>query len=240
MSSTKLPGQPGPSGPRVQANLGGHGCTIGLFISILTVILIALCILVWNRVQDSSGSRMQIILAMIGIYLTIFLIAGSLIYRHYKRELDNLIAVSDGFLRDHLKYLIAITLAIGCILTLIFAFILLRSSPPPSLPPYGCSPAPCTVLKPDGQRIGVSVGLDHFWPDNSSNNAESLIYQEDNRVQEQGASYITFIVVTTLSDRPDMIAADQSEKGIGHDDLQGAYVLQKEDNGSGDVLYPVV
>jgi eukaryotic-like serine/threonine-protein kinase len=30
-----------------------------------------------------------------------------------------------------------------------------------------------------------------------------------------------------------MIAADQSEKGIGHDDLQGAYVLQEEDNGSG-------
>jgi serine/threonine protein kinase len=57
------------------------------------------------------------------------------------------------------------------------------------------------------------------------NDAEALIYREDMRVISSGAPYVTFVVATMLS--------DATLRGIGHDDLQGAYVAQKEYNDKG-------
>jgi eukaryotic-like serine/threonine-protein kinase len=57
------------------------------------------------------------------------------------------------------------------------------------------------------------------------NDAEALIYREDMRVISSGAPYVTFVVATMLS--------DATLRGIGHDNLQGAYVAQKEYNDKG-------
>lgn len=54
-----------------------------------------------------------------------------------------------------------------------------------------------------------------------TSDAESLIYLEDQQVMSSGSSYITIIVGT-------MISGDNV--GVGRDDLQGAYVAQKEYN----------
>jgi eukaryotic-like serine/threonine-protein kinase len=56
-----------------------------------------------------------------------------------------------------------------------------------------------------------------------SGDAEALIYQEDLRVLTSGQPYVTFVVATMLSG-PD------STLSVGRDDLQGAYVAQKEFN----------
>jgi eukaryotic-like serine/threonine-protein kinase len=56
---------------------------------------------------------------------------------------------------------------------------------------------------------------------NESSNAESLIYLEDQRVLSSGSPYITFVVGTMLTG---------TNVGVGRDDLQGAYVAQKEYN----------
>lgn len=53
------------------------------------------------------------------------------------------------------------------------------------------------------------------------NNAEALIYLEDQRVLSSGSPYITIVVGTMLTG---------SNVGVGRDDLQGAYVAQKEYN----------
>ena len=53
------------------------------------------------------------------------------------------------------------------------------------------------------------------------NDAEAHIYLEDQRVISSGSPYVTLVVGTMLS--PDNI-------GVGRDDLQGAYVAQKEFN----------
>ncbi len=240
MNKTSLSDQQDPSGIKQTTHANGHGYTIWLIIVILTAILIALSIWTWNGVQDSIGARIQIIVSMVGFYGSI---VGSLLYHHYKasgHQWHGRLEISDSFLHHLLKeYWIAIICAGMSIGALIFAGVLFLSLPhqPPPPPSYGCSPAPCAISR-DGQLVGISDGLNHFWPDNGPNTVESLIYQEDNRVKEPGANYITFIVVTTLSDRPDMIAADQSEKGIGYDDLQGAYVLQMEVNGNGGCPLP--
>ncbi|HEY4033836.1 MAG TPA: bifunctional serine/threonine-protein kinase/ABC transporter substrate-binding protein [Ktedonobacteraceae bacterium] len=55
----------------------------------------------------------------------------------------------------------------------------------------------------------------------NSNDAEALIYQEDLRVVNSGSPYVTVVVATFLSG---------SNIGVGRDDLQGAYVAQKEFN----------
>lgn len=55
----------------------------------------------------------------------------------------------------------------------------------------------------------------------SSNDAEALIYQEDLRVINSGSPYVTIVVATFLSG---------DNIGVGRDDLQGAYVAQKEFN----------
>ena len=55
----------------------------------------------------------------------------------------------------------------------------------------------------------------------NSRDAESAIYLEDQRVLNSGRSYITLVVATMLS---------SDNIGVGRDDLQGAYVAQKEFN----------
>ncbi|GER88335.1 hypothetical protein KDW_24970 [Dictyobacter vulcani] len=57
----------------------------------------------------------------------------------------------------------------------------------------------------------------------TSNDAEALIYKEDIRVINSGTPYVTLVVATMLS-------GDQV--GTGREDLQGAYVAQKEFNDS--------
>ncbi len=56
-----------------------------------------------------------------------------------------------------------------------------------------------------------------------TNDAESLIYLEDQRVLASGNPYITIVVATMLS-------GDSGTVSVGRDDLQGAYVAQKEFN----------
>ncbi len=55
----------------------------------------------------------------------------------------------------------------------------------------------------------------------NSRDAESAIYLEDQRVLNSGKSYITIVIATMLS---------SDNIGVGRDDLQGAYVAQKEYN----------
>ncbi len=59
----------------------------------------------------------------------------------------------------------------------------------------------------------------------NTSDAEALIYREDMRVISSGVPYVTFVVATMLS--------GATLKGIGYDDLQGAYVAQKEYNENG-------
>jgi serine/threonine protein kinase/ABC-type branched-subunit amino acid transport system substrate-binding protein len=59
-----------------------------------------------------------------------------------------------------------------------------------------------------------------------TNDAEALIYLEDQRVVASGNPYITIVVAT-------MITGDSATVSIGRDDLQGAYVAQKEFNDGG-------
>jgi len=58
-----------------------------------------------------------------------------------------------------------------------------------------------------------------------TNDAEALIYREDMRVISSGVPYVTFVVATMLS--------NATLIGVGRDDLQGAYVAQKEYNDDG-------
>ncbi|MBX5450851.1 ABC transporter substrate-binding protein [Thermogemmatispora sp.] len=59
------------------------------------------------------------------------------------------------------------------------------------------------------------------------NDAEALIYLEDQRVLSSGSPYITFVVATMLS------GPDPAAVGAGRGDLQGAYLAQKEYNSGG-------
>src|SRR5207249_7157370 len=54
-----------------------------------------------------------------------------------------------------------------------------------------------------------------------SNDAEVLIYLENQHVISSNSPYITFVVATMLSG---------NNTSVGRDDLQGAYVAQKEFN----------
>ncbi|MBE3559726.1 MAG: protein kinase [Ktedonobacteraceae bacterium] len=56
-----------------------------------------------------------------------------------------------------------------------------------------------------------------------SNDAEALIYLEDLKVLASGRPYVTVVVATMLSGNETLI-------GVGRDNLQGAYVAQKEFN----------
>ncbi len=57
----------------------------------------------------------------------------------------------------------------------------------------------------------------------SPNDAEALIYLENLRVMNSGSKYVTLVVGTMLSGDPSLIT-------VGRDDLQGAYIAQKEYN----------
>ncbi|HVB60496.1 MAG TPA: protein kinase [Ktedonobacteraceae bacterium] len=75
-------------------------------------------------------------------------------------------------------------------------------------------------------KSGNSSSAESLWQaalgvSNEFNNAEALIYQEDQRVLSSGSPYITIVVGTMLTG---------DNVGVGRDDLQGAYVAQKEYN----------
>lgn len=68
------------------------------------------------------------------------------------------------------------------------------------------------------------AGAESFWQaavSGDSSNAEALIYLENQRVLASGSPYITLVVATMLTG---------NDLGVGRDDLQGAYVAQKEFN----------
>ncbi len=58
-----------------------------------------------------------------------------------------------------------------------------------------------------------------------SDDAETLIYRENQRVLESGRPYITLVVITMLTSR-----GNNNSLTIGRDNLQGAYVAQMEYN----------
>ena len=75
-------------------------------------------------------------------------------------------------------------------------------------------------------RSGNTSGAVSLWSKaigEDTNNAEALIYQEDQRVLASGNPYIDIVVATMLSGDPGAV-------GVGRDDLQGAYVAQKAYN----------
>ena len=73
-------------------------------------------------------------------------------------------------------------------------------------------------------KVGNSAAAQSRWRSalaTEMNDAEALIYLEDQRVLASGRPYITFIVGTMLTG---------ANAGVGRDNLQGAYVAQKEYN----------
>jgi serine/threonine protein kinase len=74
----------------------------------------------------------------------------------------------------------------------------------------------------DGVIAALSTALEQ-----EPNDAEAHIYLEDQRVVSSGNPYITLVVGTMLS--PDNV-------GVGRDDLQGAYIAQKEFNDGSKLL----
>ncbi len=76
----------------------------------------------------------------------------------------------------------------------------------------------------DKLKTGDAGGAESLWQSGlatDTNDAEALIYLEDQQVLASGNPYVTFVVGT-------MITGDNV--GVGRDDLQGAYVAQKEYN----------
>jgi len=126
-------------------------------------------------------------------------------------------------------------------------FILLKRSSPGHLPTIGIG----VSKAPDGEYIGLSdgsfafdtnrpggalkmqaanelkghniSGAESLWQSallRDTSDAEASIYLEDQRVLASHAPYLTLVVSTQFTD----------DFGVGHDDLQGAYVAQKEYN----------
>jgi serine/threonine protein kinase/ABC-type branched-subunit amino acid transport system substrate-binding protein len=110
------------------------------------------------------------------------------------------------------------------------------------------------IQAPDGEHIGVSDGTfafdtqrpggkfktqaadylkakdfgsaDSLWQQaitKDSNDAETLIYMENRRILDAGNPYITIVVATTLT-------GDTNSISVGHENVQAAYVAQKEYN----------
>ena len=77
------------------------------------------------------------------------------------------------------------------------------------------------MYKQDSNNVSQVTSLLNQAIARSSNDAEALIYQEDLRVVNSGSPYMTIVVATFLSG---------DNIGVGRDDLQGAYVAQKEFN----------
>jgi len=78
-------------------------------------------------------------------------------------------------------------------------------------------------FKRNSSDPGTVIALLDTALQHDSNDAEALIYRENMRVLSSGAPYVTFAVAT-------MLTGDSSLIGVGRDDLQGAYVAQKEYN----------
>ncbi|GHO89481.1 bifunctional serine/threonine-protein kinase/ABC transporter substrate-binding protein [Dictyobacter formicarum] len=76
-------------------------------------------------------------------------------------------------------------------------------------------------LKQDKNNVNAAISLLNEATSKNSNDAEALIYKEDIHVTQSGNPYVTIVVAT-------MISGDQVQ--VGRDDLQGAYVAQKEFN----------
>lgn len=76
------------------------------------------------------------------------------------------------------------------------------------------------VRATDGECIGISDGNFSFDAKyQRTKNAEALIYQEDQQIANQ--PHVTVVVAT-------MLASDSKSLGVGRDELQGIYVVQKE------------
>ncbi|MBV9230206.1 MAG: ABC transporter substrate-binding protein, partial [Chloroflexi bacterium] len=78
-------------------------------------------------------------------------------------------------------------------------------------------------LKQNSNNTSAVISLLNQAIAQESNDAEALIYLEDLRVLNSGSPYVTVVVGTMLS-------GDPATVGVGRDDLQGAYVAQKEFN----------
>jgi ABC-type branched-subunit amino acid transport system substrate-binding protein len=93
-----------------------------------------------------------------------------------------------------------------------------------SLLPQSCRDGVC-VFSENGQKIGISMGQDHFWTQKAGEvDAEQLVYSEDHTVLANtgGYQYYEMVVVTTLSE-----GAEARHTDAGHNDLQGIVLLQK-------------
>ncbi len=77
-------------------------------------------------------------------------------------------------------------------------------------------------FKQNSNDPGSVIALFDTALQHDSNDAEALIYREDMRVLSSGQPYVTFVVATMLT--------GSGLTGVGRDDLQGAYVAQKEYN----------
>jgi ABC-type branched-subunit amino acid transport system substrate-binding protein len=93
-----------------------------------------------------------------------------------------------------------------------------------SLLPQPCRDGIC-VFSENEQKIGISMGQDHFWTQKTDPvDAEQLIYSENHTVLANtgGYQYYEMVVVTTLSE-----GADARHTEAGHDDLRGILLLQQ-------------
>ncbi|HEU5227228.1 MAG TPA: ABC transporter substrate-binding protein, partial [Ktedonobacteraceae bacterium] len=79
------------------------------------------------------------------------------------------------------------------------------------------------LLRQKNPDVGAALSLLNQAVARDSNDAEALIYLEDLRVVNSASPYVTIVVGTMLSGDPGTV-------GVGRDDLQGAYVAQKEFN----------
>jgi len=92
-----------------------------------------------------------------------------------------------------------------------------------SLLPQACRDGICIVSENE-QRIGISMGPDHFWTQQpGDSDVEQQIYTENQTVLTNagGYQYYELVVVTTLSAQ-----TEARHTNAGYDDLRGIVVLQ--------------
>ncbi len=85
---------------------------------------------------------------------------------------------------------------------------------------------PTKIQASEKLAAGDKIGAKSLWnqaAQSDTSDAEALIYLEDQRVLASGSPYITLVVGT-------MLTGSQSQVSTGRDNLQGAYVAQKEYN----------
>ncbi len=79
------------------------------------------------------------------------------------------------------------------------------------------------LLRQKNLNMSATLSLLNQAVARDTNDAEALIYLENLRVLNSASPYVDFVIGTTLSGDPGTV-------GVGRDDLQGAYVAQKEFN----------